>query len=409
MKRIYLSPPHLDGRERELLIEAYESNWITTLGPQVDAFEQEICRKVGVGHAAALGSGTAALHLALVMLGIEQGDEVICSDLTFAATANAIVYCGATPVFIDSNRTTWNMDPDLLAEELDSYAKKGKRPKAVFAVDLYGQCADYDPITAACRKYDISLIEDAAEALGATYNGTFAGKFGAMGVFSFNGNKIITTSGGGMLVSDNEDFVKQAKFLSTQARDSAPHYQHSQIGYNYRLSNLLAALGRGQLERLDEKIFRRRAINEFYRSALEKIPGIEFMPEAPYGRSNCWLTVILITPEKFGADREAIRLALEKENIESRPIWKPMHMQPVFYIEERGARGGRREAEEEQGAKGKGHSRGERYKARMVGGAVSEDLFERGLCLPSGTQMNEDDLHRVVTIIKTLCKSARQT
>ena len=370
MKRIYLSPPHLDGRERELLLQAYESNWITTLGPHVDAFEQEMCEKVGVGHAAALASGTAALHLALVMLGIKNGDEVICSDLTFAATANAIVYCGATPVFIDSNRETWNMDPELLAEELDSCARKGKMPKAAFVVDLYGQCADYDPIIAACKKYEVPLIEDAAEALGATYNGTFAGKFGMMGVFSFNGNKIITTSGGGMLVSDNEEYIKRARFLSTQARDPAPHYQHSHIGYNYRLSNLLAAVGRGQLERLDEKIARRRAINEFYRNALQDLPGLEFMPEAPYGKSNCWLTVILINSKEFGADREAVRLALEKENIESRPIWKPMHMQPIF------------------------------KDCRVRGGEVSEDLFERGLCLPSGTQITEEDLERVVNIIK---------
>ncbi|MBM4331176.1 MAG: aminotransferase class I/II-fold pyridoxal phosphate-dependent enzyme [Deltaproteobacteria bacterium] len=407
MKRIYLSLPHLDGRERELLIQAYESNWITTLGPQVDAFEQDICRKVGVGHAAALASGTAALHLALVMLGIKNGEEVICSDLTFAATANAIFYCGATPVFIDSNRETWNMNPELLGEELESCAKKGKLPKAVFAVDLYGQCADYGPISAACKKYEVPIIEDAAEALGATYNGTFAGKFGAMGVFSFNGNKIITTSGGGMLVSDNEDYIKRAKFLSTQARDPAPHYQHSQIGYNYRLSNLLAAIGRGQLERLDEKIARRRAINEFYRNALQEFPGVEFMPEASYGRMNCWLTVILITPKEFGADREVIRLALKKENIESRPIWKPMDMQPVFNIEEREAQGARRkgrEAKEEHKGKDIVNSTSKRYDARLVGGEVSEDLFERGLCLPSGTKMTEDDLRRVVATIKTCHK-----
>ncbi|MDI7261681.1 MAG: aminotransferase class I/II-fold pyridoxal phosphate-dependent enzyme [Thermodesulfobacteriota bacterium] len=323
MKRIYLSPPHLDGRERELLIEAYESNWITTLGPQVDAFEQEMCEKIGVGHAAALASGTAALHLALVMLGVENGDEVLCSDLTFAASANAIVYCGATPVFIDSNRETWNMDPELLAEELDSCAQKGKLPKAAVVVDLYGQCADYSRISEACLKYGVPVIEDAAEALGATYNGDFAGKFGVMGVFSFNGNKIITTSGGGMLVSDNEDYIKRAKFLSTQARDPAPHYEHSQIGYNYRMSNLLAAVGRAQLERLDEKVAKRRRINAFYRKALSDLPGLEFMPEASYGKSNCWLTVILITPEEFGADREVVRLALGKENIESRPIWPP--------------------------------------------------------------------------------------
>jgi len=369
-KRLFLSPPHPDGRERELLIQAYESNWITTLGPHVDAFEQGMCEKVGVGHAAALASGTAALHLALVMLGIERGEEVLCSNLTFAATANAIVYCGATPVFIDSNRESWNMDPELLAEELDSCARKGKLPQAAFVVDLYGQCAEYGRIDEVCLKYGVPIIEDAAEAMGATYNGTFAGKFGVMGVFSFNGNKIITTSAGGMLVSDNEEYIKRARFLSTQDRDPAPHYQHSHIGYNYRLSNLLAAVGRGQLERLDEKIARRRAINDFYRNALQDLPGLEFMPEAPYGKSNCWLTVILITPQEFGADREAVRLALEKENIESRPIWKPMHLQPVF------------------------------KDCRVRGGEVSEDLFERGLCLPSGTQMTDEDLERVVNVLK---------
>jgi dTDP-4-amino-4,6-dideoxygalactose transaminase len=323
-----------------------------------------------VKHAAALASGTAGLHLAFLMLGVEQGDEVLCSTLTFSASANAITYVGAKPVFIDSDRTSWNIDPALLEEELESCAKKGRLPKAIVVVDLYGQCADYDPITEACKKYEIPIIEDAAEALGAIYKGISAGKFGVMGVFSFNGNKIVTTSGGGMLVSDDEEYIKRARFLSTQARDPAPHYQHSQIGYNYRLSNLLAAVGRGQLERLDEKVARKRAINKFYRKALENLSGIEFMPEAPYGKSNRWLTVILITPEEFGADREAIRLALEEENIESRPIWKPMHMQPVF--------------------KGCG----------IRGGAVSAYLFKRGLCLPSGTQITEEDLERVVKVLK---------
>ena len=370
-RRIYLSPPHLDGRERELLLQAYDSNWITTLGPQVDAFEQEMCRKLGVGHAAALASGTAGLHLGLLMLGVGQGDEVFCSDLTFAASANAIAYLGAAPVLIDSDRATWNMDPALLAEELDACDKKGKLPRAVIVVDLYGQCADYEPIMELCGKYDIPVLEDAAEALGATYHGTFAGKFGAMGLFSFNGNKIITTSGGGMLVSDREEYIRRARFLSTQARDASPHYQHSQIGYNYRLSNLLAALGRGQLERLDEKVEMKRAINGFYRKALGETPGIDFMPEASYGKSNRWLTVILITPEEFGRDRESVRLALEAENIESRPIWKPMPLQPVF-----------------EGC-------------RIRGGDVSGDLFRRGLCLPSGTQMTEGDVDRVVEAIRS--------
>ncbi len=373
-KRIYLSPPHLDGRERELLLEAFDSNWITTLGPQVDAFEKEMCQKIGINHAVALASGTAALHLALLMLGVGQGDEVLCSTLTFSASANAITYLGATPVFIDSDRTTWNLDPTLLEEELADCSQKGKLPKAAIVVDLYGQCADYDPIVMICARYNIPIIEDAAEALGATYNGAFAGKFGEMAVFSFNGNKIVTTSGGGMLVSNSEGYIERARLLSTQARDPAPHYQHSHVGYNYRLSNLLAAVGRGQLERLEEKVARKRKINEFYRENLGDLRGVEFMPEAPYGRSNYWLTVILITPQEFGLDREKLRLALEAESIESRPIWKPMHLQPIF----------------------KG--------CRLRGGAVSEDLFDRGLCLPSGTQMTEEDLGRVVSTIKKCWK-----
>ncbi len=375
--RIYLSPPHLDGRERELLMQAYDSNWITTLGPHVDAFEREICEKVGIKQGAALASGTAALHLALLILGVGAGDEVFCSDLTFAASANAITYLDATPVFVDSDRATWNMDPELLARELEYSAQKGCLPKAAIVVDIYGQCANYDPIAKICGKYQIPIIEDAAEALGATYHGTFAGKFGVMGIFSFNGNKVITTSGGGMLVSDNEGYITSARFLSQQARDPAPHYEHSHIGYNYRLSNLLAAVGRGQLQRLDEKVEKKRAINKFYRNALGNLPGIEFMPEAPYGKSNCWLTVILVSPEEFGADRETVRLALEAENIESRPIWKPMHLQPVF------------------------------KDCRVLGGSVSEDLFQRGLCLPSGTQMTEEDLERVAKVIRNCCKPSQ--
>ncbi|MBP1715113.1 MAG: pyridoxal phosphate-dependent aminotransferase, partial [Deltaproteobacteria bacterium] len=376
MNRIYLSPPHLDGRERSLLLEALKANWITTLGPEVEAFERELCEKIGIRDAVALTSGTAGLHMALLVAGVGRGDTVLCSDLTFAATANAVVYCGALPVFIDSARETWNMDAALLSEELKEGAEKGTLPKAVIAVDLYGQSADYDALCEICDQYGIPLIEDAAEALGSQYKGSFTGKFGAMGVFSFNGNKIITTSGGGMLVSDHEKYIRKARFLSAQARDPAPHYEHSQIGYNYRLSNLLAAVGRGQLERLDEKVKKKRAVNEFYRKALENLPGIEFMPEAPYGRSNCWLTVISISPEKFGRDREGVRLALEAENIETRPVWKPMHLQPVF-----------------------------KY-CRRRGGEVNEDLFRRGLCLPSGTQMQGEDLERVVQGIKK-CFRAR--
>jgi dTDP-4-amino-4,6-dideoxygalactose transaminase len=370
MNRIYLSPPHLDGREKQLMVEALESNWITTLGPQVDAFEREMAAKLGVAHAAAVSSGTAALHLSLVIAGVQPGDEVLCSDFTFAATANAITYCGATPVFIDSSESTWNMDPALLEAELEACRKRGKMPRAAIVVDLYGQCADYRPILDICNRYEIPVIEDAAEALGATYGGNAAGSMGIMGILSFNGNKIITTSGGGMLLSNNEEFVSRARFLATQARDPAPHYQHSSIGFNYRMSNLLAAVGRGQLENLQRKVERRRAINGFYRTALREFPGMAFMPEASYGRSNCWLTCILVDSSVSGITPEIIRRHLEGRNIESRPLWKPMHMQPVF------------------------------RSCRMVGGAVSERLFGAGLCLPSGSGLSGDDLDRIVSAVK---------
>ena len=328
----------------------------------------------GIGYAAALSSGTAALHLALLMLGIGAGDEVICSDLTFAASANSIVYAGASPVFIDSDPATWNMDPVLLEEELRHCEKEGRLPKAAIIVDLYGQCAEYERLLEICAKYGLPVIEDAAEALGATYKGKAAGTFGIMGIFSFNGNKIITTSGGGMLVSDKPEFALRAKFLSTQARDPAPHYQHSQIGYNYRLSNLLAAVGRGQLARLTKKIAGRKDIESIYKNALRKIPGIEFMPNADYGEPNHWLSVILIDAELFGTNREAVRLALEAENIESRPVWKPMHLQPVF----------------------KG--------CRTRRGSVAEEIFEKGLCLPSGNSLRPEDQDRVIDVITRIGK-----
>jgi len=367
--RVYLSPPHMSDHERELLLEAFDSNWIAPLGPHVNAFETEFAEKVGVRNAVALSSGTAALHLSLLMMGVGPGDEVLTSTLTFSATANAITYLGATPVFIDSNRETWNMDPDLLAEELAACKKRGKMPKAVVPVDLYGQCADYDRILPVCREYGVPVIEDAAEALGATYRNKPAGNFGALACFSFNGNKIITTSGGGMLVSENKEWIDRARFLSTQARDPAPHYQHSHIGYNYRMSNLLAAVGRGQLRVLDDRVEQRRANNHFYRQALGNLPGINFMPEFPAGRPTCWLTCITVDPAAFGMDRESIRLALENENIEARPVWKPMHLQPVF------------------------------ANCRVRGGAVAADLFDRGLCLPSGSSLSAEDRMRVVNTI----------
>lgn len=370
MTRIYLSPPHMGEDERKLLLEAFDSNWIAPLGPQVDAFERELAATVGAGHAAALSSGTAALHLALRIFGVGPGDEVLCSTLTFSASANPIVYQGATPVFVDASRETWNMDPGLLEEELAACARRGKLPKAVIVVDLYGQCADYDPILAACARYDVPVIEDAAEALGATYKGRAAGTLGAMGVFSFNGNKIITTSGGGMLVSDRKEWIEKARFLATQARDPAPHYQHSQLGFNYRLSNLLAAVGRGQLRVLDARVEARRATNAFYRSALADLPGLSFMPEAPYGRMNAWLTCVQIDPARFGATSEDVRLRLAKLDIESRPVWKPMHLQPIF--------GG----------------------CRVRGGAVAAELFELGLCLPSGSSLEPGDLDTIVGQIR---------
>ncbi len=369
--RLYLSPPHMSGLEQQYVQEAFDSNWVAPLGPNISAFEREFAEKVRAKFALALSSGTAAIHLALIHLGVGPGDEVITSTLTFAASANPVVYLGARPVFIDSETTSWNMDPDLLADTLARKARQGKLPKAVVLVHLYGQSADIERILDICNQYDIPLIEDAAEALGATYKGRSPGTFGKAGIFSFNGNKIITTSGGGMLVSDDADLIAHARKLATQARDPAPHYEHTEIGYNYRLSNVLAGIGRGQLQVLEERVQRKRAIFETYRRALGDLPGIEFMPEAPWGRSTRWLTVITVDPEQFGATREDIRLALEAENIESRPLWKPMHLQPVY-----------RDCE-------------------AVGGGVAEELFAHGLCLPSGTAMRAVDIERVVEVIKT--------
>ncbi len=369
MSRIYLSPPHMGESERSLLLEAFDSNWIAPLGPHVDAFEKEFALRVGASHAAALSSGTAGLHLALQLLGVGRGDEVLVSSLTFSASVNPIVYQGAHPVLIDSEPRSWNMDPDLLAEELKACAERGRLPKAVIVVDLYGYPADYDRISEACARYDVPVIEDAAEALGATWRKRSAGTFGALGVFSFNGNKIITTSGGGMLVSERKDWIDRARFLATQARDPAPHYEHSSIGYNYRLSNLLAAVGRGQLRVLDERVAQRRANNAFYREALADVPGISFPSGIANAEGNCWLTCILVDPAVFGATCEDLRLALERENIEARPVWKPMHLQPVF------------------------------RDARVRGGRVAEGLFEQGLCLPSGSSLQAHDRERVVSAL----------
>jgi pyridoxal phosphate-dependent aminotransferase EpsN len=371
-KPILLSTPHIGSQELEFVKQAFDTNWIAPVGPHVDAFEQEFCQVTGASYAAAVSSGTAALHLALQLVGVGPGDEVFCSTLTFAATANPIIYLGAKPVFIDSDRISWNMNPELLQEALQKRAYFGKLPKAVILVHLYGQSADIEPILQVCDQYNIPLIEDAAEALGATYKGLSPGTFGRVGIYSFNGNKIITTSGGGMLVSDDDQLVMKAKFLATQARDPAPHYQHSEIGYNYRLSNVLAGIGRGQLQVLNQRVAARRRNFEIYQSALGDLPGIEFMPEANFGYSTRWLTALTVATEAFGADREYIRLQLAKEQIEARPVWKPLHLQPVF------------------------------SECECIGGEVGEDLFMRGLCLPSGSNLTEEDLERVISVITAI-------
>ena len=366
---IYLSPPHMGDSELELVKEAFATNWIAPVGPHVDGFEKEFAEYLGVPYAAALSSGTAAIHLALRLLGLHPGDEVICSTLTFVASANPIVYEGGTPVFIDSEPASWNMDPALLRAELDECAARGRLPRAVIVVDLYGQSANYDPILDACARYEVPVIQDSAEALGATYKGRKVGTQGRCGIFSFNGNKIITTSGGGMLVSNDSDLVGRARFLATQARDPAPHYQHSTIGFNYRMSNVLAGIGRGQLRVLAERIAARRHNFEQYKAMLGPVPGIEFMPLASYGEANCWLTCITIDQEKFGATREDLRVALAARNIDARPVWKPLHLQPVF------------------------------AHCRVRGGAVAETVFERGLCLPSGSNLTDADFDRVCAVV----------
>lgn len=349
---------------------AFDTNWIAPLGPHVNAFEQEFCETVQAQNALALSSGTAALHLALLLSGVQAGDEVLVSSLTFSASVNPIVYLGAKPVFIDSDPMSWNMDPVLLAETIEHKAREGRLPKAVILVHLYGQTGDLDAVLDICNQYGITLIEDAAEALGATYKGRPPGTWGKAGFFSFNGNKIITTSGGGMLVSNDADFIAHARKLATQAREPAPHYEHQEIGYNYRMSNILAGVGRGQLQVLEERVQSKRRIFDYYVDAFSDLPGIQFMPEASWGRHTRWLTTLTIDPDQSGVDREMVRLALEEQNIESRPVWKPMHMQPVF-------------AEYE-----------------YVGDTVAERLFRNGLCLPSGTSMTEADLSRVVSVFR---------
>jgi len=368
-ERIYLSPPDMTTAERDALLRAFDSNWIAPLGPEVDAFERALAERVGVGAAAALSSGTAALHLALRLLDVGPGDEVWTASLTFAATANAIRYVGATPVFIDSERETWNLDPGLVAQALRDAAREDALPKALIAVDLYGQCADYDPIVRSCREHSVPLVEDAAEALGATYRGRPAGTFGKMAAFSFNGNKVMTTSGGGALVSEDVALVERARYLASQAKRPAPHYEHTELGYNYRLSNLLAALGRAQLGRLDGMVARRRRIHQRYREALEPLDGITFLTESSKGASNAWLTCVQVDESRLGVGPEEIRAHLETHDIEARPVWKPMHLQPVY----------------------------ESY--RMIGGNVAGEIFARGLCLPSGSSLDDTSQDRVIAAL----------
>jgi dTDP-4-amino-4,6-dideoxygalactose transaminase len=371
--RIYLSPPHMGGTERKYVNDAFETNWVAPLGPNVDAFEESLSGYCDIKHAAVLSSGTSAIHLAMIILGVQPGDEVIVSTFTFSATVNPIVYQGATPVLVDSEPGTWNMDPDLLEEAIkDRWAKgKGQRIKAIIAVHLYGMPANMIKIMRIANHYNIPVVEDAAEALGSRFMNKHVGTFGKMAVLSFNGNKIITTSGGGALLSNDEKLIEKARFLATQARDSAPHYQHSQIGYNYRMSNVLAGIGRGQIEVIDERVARRRDTFFFYRKTLGKIEGLKFLeePDEAYF-SNHWLTTILVDPTRTGTTREKLQTELEKENIESRPLWKPMHLQPVF----------------------------SNCPAYLNG--ISERLFNSGLCLPSGTRMSDEDRLRIVNTMK---------
>ncbi|MCC5947010.1 MAG: DegT/DnrJ/EryC1/StrS family aminotransferase [Nitriliruptoraceae bacterium] len=368
--RIFLSPPDVGPRERELLLDAFDSNWIAPLGPHVDAFEAEVAARAGRAHGVALSSGTAALHLALRLHGVGAGDRVLCSTLTFIASANAILYLGAEPVFVDVAESHWNLDPDLVAVEIDRAEAAGERIAAVLGVGLYGSLAGIAALERVCRDRGVPFIEDAAEALGSTIDGRPAGNFGDAAIFSFNGNKIITTSGGGMLVTDDGELAARARSLASQAREPAPHYEHVEVGYNYRLSNLLAALGRAQLEGLDAKVDRRRELFDRYVDALADLPGFVFAPELAGERGNRWLTCLTVDPDRAGADREAIRLALRAQGIEARPVWKPMHQQPVFADRE------------------------------VLGGARAAQCFADGLCLPSGSSLTDGQQDEVIALVR---------
>jgi pyridoxal phosphate-dependent aminotransferase EpsN len=373
-ERIYLSPPHMSGNEQKYIDEAFKTNWIAPLGPNVDAFEKELAEYAGIEGAVAVSSGTAAIHLALRLLDIKSGDRVFCSTLTFIASASPILYQGAEPVFIDSEPDTWNMSPIALERALEDAKREGKLPKAVIVVNLYGQSAKMDEILSLCNKYNIPVIEDAAESLGSTYKGKKSGTFGKFGIYSFNGNKIITTSGGGMLVSNDIEALKKARFLATQARDPALHYQHSQLGYNYRMSNVLAGIGRAQLKVLEHRIEARRAIFQRYFEELGQIDGVYFMPELEGTVSNRWLTTLTIDQEKLRVSPVEIINYLDKENIEARRVWKPLHIQPLF--------------------------EGIKYYPHHENYSVSEALFENGICLPSGSNMTPDQQDRVIWAFK---------
>lgn len=376
--RILLSAPHMTGSEMIYIKEAFESNWIAPLGPNVDAFEKEIASYVGVKEAVALSSGTAAIHLALSLLNVQKGDIVFCSSLTFVATANPILYQGSTPVFIDSEPDTWNMSPIALKEAFKDAVKVNRLPKAVIIVNLYGQPAKMDELLTICKRYEVPIIEDAAESLGSLYKGKASGTFGEFGIFSFNGNKIITTSGGGMLISNNIDALKKARFLATQARDPAPHYEHSEIGYNYRLSNVLAGIGRSQLEVLNKRVKKRRDIFEYYKQELSCLDSVTFMPELEDTLSNRWLTSLTINERKAGVTIAELLGYLEEENIEARPVWKPLHLQPLF--------------------------KNYKYYSHSNEESVSEKLFLKGICLPSGSNLTLEDQIRVIECIKSKLK-----
>jgi pyridoxal phosphate-dependent aminotransferase EpsN len=372
-KRVLLSVPHMGGSEERYVREAFETNWLSTIGPNVDAFEAEFSRRIGLP-SVALSSGTAAMHLGLRLLGVAEGDEVLCPTLTFVASVNPIVYQGARPVFLDSEASSWNLDPNVLEDALR--ARKHRLPKAVVVVHLFGQSADLDPILEISDRYGVAVLEDAAEALGTLYKGRPAGTLAPVGAFSFNGNKIITTTGGGILVAHDAAWVAKARFWSTQARDPGIAYEHSEMGYNYRMSNVIAGIGRGQLEVLDDRVARRRQIAFHYRDAFADLPGISLMPQAEYGLHTNWLSCFLVDEAEFGIDRDGLIGALDRANVEARPVWKPMHLQPLYRDAER------------------------------VGGRVAEDIFRRGICLPSSSNLTDADQERVVAAVRAACRAA---